>query len=580
MLKSHVFILILSVLVVSCASTGHKERSDLRSFIQQKKYDEALSFVDKNDFFKEERSRLLYYLEKGIIHHYKGNYFQSSRSLNEAILLSEKLFTKSISSAAKTAIANDAYDLYYGEMYERSLMYYFSSLNHLMLFQKGKYESYTVQEGEATKVIPEKVLSDREKKEELFRARASVLAWDSFLSTIKKNRSGETVFKDDLLAKLFGAYVHEVVGTRSDMQIALSLYVDAYDILFKNYNRYESLNTLADLFRADYSKLPQMTPLDVEKKYIARTPFQNELIEYIQLKVLSLGKKYRAGELKKYVRTLNIPNEIEKRAKVDSGNANVGIVLQQGLIPAKVADKHYYGLEQALRDPNSSSGVKAAAAIGHLVLTVFAAEKLGLLPPPQSYDPVRAHVGLNVASIAAEKIAFAFELPKIDYRQLNQKLVIRALDINGKEVASKTAVVGAPLADLAKEGVQEHSTSIFVRTGLRVAGKHLAAIAASYGTYKALEKQGEFFAKTAAVLQYVGATKGIEASESADTRYWSTLPESIHLTDLSLPKGDYKLEVYRLAMGEGFDPAKSLKVQEITVQVENTSQKQIVLVGI
>lgn len=580
MFKKRFTYFFILVLVASCASTGLKDRADLRLFIEQKQFDQALKFVEGNEFFKQERSQLLYFLEKGLILHYKGDYFQSAQVLNDAKELSEKLFTKSISSSAKTAITNDSYDIYYGEKYERSLIHYYLSLNHLLLFQQGKYEAYTVQEGEAVKQVPEKILSDKEKKEELFRARAEVLAWDTFLSTIKKDRAGETVFKDDLLAKMFGAFVHETVGTRADMQIALTLYVDAYHLLFQNYNRYSSLNFLSQKFQDDYSKLPQMDKTAIKIKYISPTSFQTELVEYIQLRVLVLTQKYRGQEWNKYVKALDIPKAIQEKARLQKQHFNVGIVLQQGLIPSKVPDKHYYGLEQAMRDPNSSGGVKAAAAIGHLILTVFAAEKLGLLPPPGNYDPVKAHVGLNVASIAAEKIAFAFELPKIENRPLAWRYQVRVVDAKGVEVYQAPIVLSEPLGDVAAEGVAEHASSTFVRTGLRTAGKHLAAIAASYATYKAMEKSGEFFAKTAAVVQYIGASKGIEASEQADTRFWSTLPESIRLNDFYVPKGDYKLEVYRYTIDSEFNLASAQKMSESPLNVDGKDQKKIMLLSL
>jgi len=579
MLKRISYFLIL-VLALSCASTGLKERDDLRKFVEQKQYDQALKFVETNDFFKEDRSRLLYFLEKGLLLHYKGDFFQSAEALSAAKELSDKLYTKSISSSAKTAITNDSYDIYYGEKYERSLIHYYLALNHLLLFQQGKYEAYSVQEGEVAKQIPEKLLSDKEKKEELYRARAEVLAWDTFLSTIRKERSGETVFKDDLLAKMFGAFIHETVGTRADMQIALSLYVDAYNLLFQNYNRYPSMNFLSSKFQEDFSKLPRMDKSAIKIKYISPTVFQSELIAYIQLKVLSLTKKYRAQEWNKYTKALDIPKAIQDKARSQKQNANIGIVLQQGLIPAKVPDKHYYGLEQAMRDPNSSSGVKAAAAVGHLILTVFAAEKLGLMPPPGNYNPAQAHIGLNVASIAAEKVAFAFELPKIENRPLSWRYQVRVIDAAGKEVYSNPLVVSEPLGDVASEGVAEHARSTFVRTGLRTAGKHLAAIAASFATYKAMEKSGEFFAKTAAVVQYIGASKGIEASEQADTRFWSTLPESIRLNDFYVPKGDYKLEIYRFTADGEFNLPTAQKLTELPLAVDGKDQKKIHLISI
>ena len=63
-------------------------------------------------------------------------------------------------------------------------------------------------------------------------ARAEVLAWDSFLKNLKSERRGQAVFKNDLLAKIFGAFIHEMIGSNNDLQISLQLYKEVLSFLF------------------------------------------------------------------------------------------------------------------------------------------------------------------------------------------------------------------------------------------------------------------------------------------------------------------------------------------------------------
>jgi hypothetical protein len=65
---------------------------------------------------------------------------------------------------------------------------------------------------------------------------------------------------------------------------------------------------------------------------------------------------------------------------------------------------------------------------------------------------------------------------------------------------------------------------------------------ASFATYKALgggKSNENFLAKNAAVIQYAAATRLIEESEKADTRYWSTLPNEFRMVDIEIEPGNY-----------------------------------------
>jgi len=55
------------------------------------------------------------------------------------------------------------------------------------------------------------------------------------------------------------------------------------------------------------------------------------------------------------------------------------------------------------------------------------------------------------------------------------------------------------------------------------------------------KNQSDQFAAVMASLQYVAASKAIESSEKADTRYWSSLPGEIRIIDFWLPPGEHQI---------------------------------------
>jgi hypothetical protein len=546
---------VLLCLIASCASGGRKEQAGLRQFLQTGQYDQAIELIKSGGEYKEERSRLLVYLERAIVFHRQGKFYQSSLELEKARELGDKLYTESISAKAKTLIANDAYDVYYGEKYEHSLIRFYQALNHYLIWQSGKYEAYSTQDGETVTQVPEKILSDSERRQELFRARAAVLDWDSFLTTLRNERVGQTVFKNDLLAKIFGAQIHEALATNNDRQAALQLYRDAKELLFKNYNGYASFNTSSRKFRSDFSKLPEFPRSKIEKEYVTETDHARDLLNYLDKKIAS-------------------------KLKSAKGKSAVTVVLQRGFIPEKSPELQYFGLDKALNDPKAGKGSKALAAVGHVALTFFMADVLKLMPTPQNYTPVGAQLGFQVAAFTAEKAAISFELPVIKNAPLSQRFLIRVLSLaDRKMVTEQVLPLVGPLGDIAEEAVAEGAIGRYTRVGTRLATKHAAAILASYATYKLVkDKSGDLFARSAAVLQYLAVARGIQETEKADTRYWSTLPEEIRVADLELAPGQYIIQLLSWPLGAA-TPFEA-PVREVSLGVDNSKNRQLINVVI
>ncbi|TNE99844.1 MAG: hypothetical protein EP326_07410, partial [Deltaproteobacteria bacterium] len=261
--KISCFILI-ALLVTSCSSGGRKSRAQLREQFQTGQFEAALKTVRESDYYKEKNEELLKLMELGMIHHAAGNYYQSVLELNKAKELVQRLYTERLSQKMKKAIANDNYDIFYGASYERSMIHFYLALNHYLIWQRGWYEAYSP---DGKNQIAQKTLTPSERNTEILAARAEIVAWDSFLQTLKNDKLGESVFKNDMLAKTFGGLIHEAIGTRNDQQIALQLYKDAKELLLKNYNGYKTFNSNYKKFKQDFEKLPKMKLEDVKKNY-------------------------------------------------------------------------------------------------------------------------------------------------------------------------------------------------------------------------------------------------------------------------------------------------------------------------
>lgn len=521
------------LLLSSCATNSRKIRKSFRDNVARGQYEQALKIINKEKLFKEKDSLLLTHMEKGMLYHKMGHFFLSNVELQKAKTIAKKLYTKIMSKKAITLLTNDNFDIYYGEKYEISQVHFYKALNHFLLYQTGEVKAFG-----KNKI---RKLSRNEQQKELFSARAEILAWDSMLESLQNSRAGKTFFKNDLMAKVFGGFIHETIGTSNDDQTALQLYVDAKKLLFQNYNSYISFNSNYKKFNNDFDKLPLMTISKVKRNYVNPTVFQEELKDYLDYKILFLTKRIRPREYKKQVRVQSPRKSVLKKLKNKTmKRSNVGFIFHKGFVPEKVADKQYYGLGPSLNK-------NPASRLAGTILSVFVADTLGLLPPPRSYTPVGAHLGVAAASSVVDFASIQFELPKINKQSALHSFEVKVYNQKGIEVLSRKLPIINPMGDVAEQAVAEHSAALYTKIGARLATKHVVAIVASFATYKALKGNGSnaFLAKNAAIFQYVAASKGIQMSESADIRYWSTLPSSLRMTDFFLPKGTYTLKVQK-----------------------------------
>lgn len=465
------------------------------------KHDEAIAALNESPLAKDEKSKLLYKVELGLLEHYKGNYLQSTKYLSEAKALLDDLYTTRASGKISSALGNDNSDFYYGEKYEASLVYFYLALNQYM---QANLET------DPTK-----------KKEALLSARSEILAWDSFLTEIKNERLGKALFKEDLLAKTFGALIHEAQQTVNDDQIALQLYKDASDVYFKNYNLFPTFNAHFKMFRENYENLPKISPKEVEGKYVLATKHSPALKEFLTMKILVLTKKIRPQDFKNQVSKLAPSNELLKR--VNQAQGNVTFLVQDGMITEKYPKKYEIPINLIGR-----AGIAYAFGTGNRI---------------------------------------EYELPHMMPSPDLEVSRLEALDAAGNIVATSSLSVIAPLGELAEQAINEHSTSIAAKTGARVVGKHIAALVATNVSYNVAKDRNPTLALLVATAGHATAIAAINQSEKADVRYWSTLPSNIRMGSMSLADGTYR---FRAVFGEaGAIEYRTIELGEQTVSKGN-----------
>ena len=480
-------LLILTLFLFGCATAGRKQVSKIRTLVKTGEYESALKIVKSKDYYPDEESRLLKYIEAGTIHHLNGHYYQSLKDFDKAKELSDKLFTVSISKKIKSAVSNDSADNYYGEVYERSFIRFYQSLNHLLLSFKGEYEAHEVKEGKNVKKIEKKTLNPKEKRTHLQSSRAVILEWDSLLDSYRKEKTGVSVYKNDLTLKLYGALIHELMGSRSEKNIARQLYKDAKAVLLKNYNIYPSYNARNEKFKKDFKKLHKLSKKKLELDYIAKTHLASELNTYLDKQIKRLKK--------------NKPS-------------NISILIEEGFISPK-------------------KGKKIEFPIGFNTLPFGVNNKRDFI----------TFVRKAMAISAGANPTVSYELPHIQPSKVDQKLSLVVKTKEGEVKTTQELILANPLSEVAHEALDAQMGAIKTKVGLRVAAKHLAALTTAYLAYRKAAKSGQadFLAALVGTGMYALANKGIKESELADLRHWSTLPRNIRLGHFNLSKGDYDL---------------------------------------
>ena len=482
MLKVNIFkIIAITLLLVGCGTANRKQTAKLKKFVQAGQLKKAEKFVGSKDFYPEKRDRLLKLLELGTIQYLNSHYYQSLKTFDKAKDLSDKLFTVSISKKVTAAVSNDNYDNYYGEKFERSMIRFYQSLIHLKLGQNGLYESYTVKVKGKDGKVVDRLVPEKK------------------LSQKEKSKhlrmASNVLIEWNSLLDNYKSTTGGKIAYKADLLAAVyGAYV--WNQLGK---KSRAINLYKDAKNILFKNFNILETYNEKSK-----KFKEDYKKLPNMSLKNVKKKYVKSTEHAQMLVEYIDERIKELSKNKSGNLHV--LIEKGFITPKKANK--------VRIP---------------------------LPFTGKYNLGKSFVSFcsNVLSMASGVApSIYFEIPEIPFEPVKGKYVLLVKDKSGKIKKQKELAVVNPLANLATLIMDEKSFSTKAKIGARLVGKHLAALAAAYG----ISKKGGALAGS---LAYAAATKGIEASERADLRIWSLLPHHFRITSLSLPAGEYQLELER-----------------------------------
>ena len=213
------FAVLMTALLMSCASmmTSKSHYAKAEDYVAQQNYDEAAAVIeDAKGVLYQEKDRVLYYLDLGMLYHYAGRYEESNEALTEAEYAIEELYTQSIVKAIGSGILNDNALDYNGEVYEDLYINIFKSLNYISL---DDTESALVEVRRMNNKL--NLLQDKYN-----------LMYDQYVNSGEDSQAVvgeiENDFHNDVLARYLGCILYRNIGDYDDAGIDKSLISEAF----------------------------------------------------------------------------------------------------------------------------------------------------------------------------------------------------------------------------------------------------------------------------------------------------------------------------------------------------------------
>lgn len=483
--KGLVFALFFLLCACSLASDYEAQRK-MAQAVRNEDFDTAVQIASSDEFFSGDASRMVKYTDLGTAHYLKGDYYQALLNFDKAQALGKEQYTKSVSRAIAGFVGGDAMTDYPTPLYELSLLRFYTSLTHLRLSETGVYEAYTADDENAPdgkRVVEEKTLDESEKRRHFTAARANILDWDSLLSSYSAELAGKDTFKQDMLAKTWGAYIHDRYGSSGDRQIAKLLYRDVNNVLLRHYNAYPVYNARAEKYADAYKKLPDMPETQVKAEYVSATKRAKELSAFA----------------KESENALFAPSK---------SRPNVQVLMKTGLVSERKEEVVSFTVPWEI------------LLLGH-------------------WDDKGFKEFIKLA-LAGEKIEFKYLYLDKPQTPDGYEIVFEKKSGKAKEI-KKNAVLVEPVSQIVYHEYMTHRAAGIAKKGAWAGAKYAAALWAAY----ALWDDDDAFSQLAAIATFKVSAASIRASDSVDLRAWSLLPDNIWQQSFSLPSGSYIMTILR-----------------------------------
>ena len=234
--------------VGGCASYGEGVNASLKK-VEKGDYEKANKKL-KESLDKEGDDRLLFYLERGTIHHLAGDYKKSNKALEKANDLADDMRSKSGEDYLAQAMMNPRQMEYMGNDVERIYVNYYKALNYLLLAQQApggdKRSEYLESAGVEIERLDNK-LSNMEFQKGSYeqQEKEEKETFTKLLDLFQKFRGNWLdeewlVFREDAYVRYLAGVLYEKRGQLDDARIAYRKAAELY--ADKNYRQQYALN--------------------------------------------------------------------------------------------------------------------------------------------------------------------------------------------------------------------------------------------------------------------------------------------------------------------------------------------------
>lgn len=507
--------MLVALSVSACGTPERSKRLLARDAFAAGDVARAESLIRDPEVAGKDVDRLLTYLDLAMTAHQEGKLERSAHYFAQAFDLRKRLYTESIRETLLSGLLNDTAQSYPGAEYEISYAHFYQTLNFLTLAQADSVPADSVPEVKegGKQILPalqfaERKLTDRDRVQYLSQARAQLLAWDAFLSELKELYRGQAAYKDELLAKWFGAYVHHSIGRSDDLETARVLYEDVPRLFLKAYGLFRVYNLKAGEYASQYGSFESLGKEKVRAAFYSPTAQMTQI--EAQAKKSQLALKSKAPSTLVLLESGMVPEKREKRYFIGINTLFAGI--------------EDPGLRRAIEEIGFRVMIELAPKVG---AGVFVAALAGAASSSGDEEPP-----IYLSDAIDRAIGFEFKLPVIDAPSFDvndlpaNQASLRLTDPAGR-VSEQPLQVYAPIDEVAFQNVSKRASRIATKTAIRVGVKYLAALVAAIKIYQSLDT-AELIRILVASGSFVAAKKIIDSTEAADIRAWNLLPARIY----------------------------------------------------
>ncbi|WCN10692.1 hypothetical protein [Marinomonas mediterranea] len=471
------------------------------------------------------QDQLLFYLEKGALAQYQGDYQRSNELLEEAEKISDTFFSSTYSNRAWALLTNPRQSDYRGNGLERVYISYLKSLNYLAL------------SGQATNTSKKQQLMDSA----LVEARRIDLKLNEIAaqstSYSELNAKEDQAFYMKALEWLGNFYQ----GGRSSEQYeyredAWARYLEG--IQYEKSKEYDdariSYESAAQLYEAGYAKQYDLTPDAATRAWLDA------------IRMMDKGG-WSNAEINEAIDAHLTPSYKTLLEEYNEHDAEIVVLEHQGFVPAKkemslllLADPAAYSL--VLEPLHGGGNTKENDAFRWFTMVYSDATPLSLIANYKAGGAWRAFDGLfNKRVILGRPVWSQLSATGLEGMLMNQPLRITvpfyprfSLDQSKTDVTAGTftdnlSLRMTSLADISLQNQLKTAQRDIYESLIRELIRGWLA----YQVQSNIEDQG------ASMLIGLVSQVAVFASSASDTRNWLTLPAQVRLTRMPIESGSY-----------------------------------------